>query len=167
MPIPDFAKSLDRLFLGLYEKGYFEGSYYCDHAGIEVFGAVGKRNPTEACNESTRFFIGSLDKTLAAILALLAIEEKRLEWKASIGDFLPTRLDYSIGDLCSHTPGIHDVVNDDSLLGKYRTLEELCELIEQRECENGHKKEFSYCSTNYVLLWAVLRKVYGMAAGEL
>lgn len=167
MTIPMLQTKVHEVFRRLHEKGYFEGSYYCDCEGMEVYGALGNRNETQECDENTVYFIGSIDKTIAAILVLLAIEEGKLGWDHPVQAYVPLKADYTIRDLCQQTTGIYDVVNDDSLIGKYRTIEDLCRIVEAKESENPHTGQFSYCTTNYVLIWEILAKVYGKNADDL
>ncbi|MEM9361958.1 MAG: serine hydrolase domain-containing protein [Bacteroidota bacterium] len=114
--------------------------------------------------------IGSTTKLLAAVLVLKLVEEEKLSLKDSVNTYV-TGLDHminiqsvTIGDLLSHTSGLHDFTKHPSWIQRVindktpRTFGEKIELVDNQLNPRG---VFEYSNTNYLVLEKVVESITG------
>ena len=108
-----------------------------------------------------RFRIGSITKTLVAVLALRLADEGALGLDDPVSRHVPGLLRdgdrVTIRDLLDHTAGLEDYTQDPELLNGERTPRELVAIADRRPRRTG----YAYSSTNYLVLGLVLEAAGG------
>ena len=126
--------------------------------------------------DETLHYVYSISKTFVASLILKLIDENKLTLKTKLSDYFTDlnetyiNIEATIEDLLTHKSGIQDFVNNSKLLYENPFLNAewnpafLLNLIKTPATEIG---QFSYSSTNYILLGMIIEKVTGQKVNEL
>ena len=103
-----------------------------------------------------RFRIGSITKTLVAVLAVRLADDGALRLDDPVSRHVPGLLHdgdrVTIRDLLDHTAGLEDYTQDPELLNGERSPRELVAIADRRPRRTG----YAYSSTNYLALGLVL-----------
>ncbi|MFV0565148.1 MAG: serine hydrolase domain-containing protein [Flavobacteriaceae bacterium] len=150
--------------VSLFKNDHIVYSKQLGFANIET-----KKKP----NDSTKYRIGSISKTVTATLVFKAVEEGLLNLNDTIANYFPTLPNantITIRHLLSHSSGIGDYTNNSAFLEyrtEPRTKQEMLVLISKsgQNFKPGIKHEYS--NSNYLLLSYILQDVYNKPYGEI
>jgi len=120
----------------------------------------------------TKYRIGSVSKTFTAVMIFQLIEERKISLDQKLENYyphLPNANTITIGQLLSHTSGLHDYTKDTNFpdwMDKPRIHEEMLQIIMEKgtDFDPGVKSEYS--STNYLLLGYIIEKLCKMSYAE-
>ncbi len=162
-------KQLDSFFSALEESGKFMGNIMVVQNRENVYSiALGFSNLDSGtkADKNTQYRIGSISKTLTAVLVLQAVEEGKLNLSQTIEKFFPSIQKgdkITISHLLNHHSGIHNVTSNEDFLqwhNQPKTEKEMVDIIATGgiDFEPGQKGEYS--NSNYILLSYILQQVY-------
>ncbi|MFC5742088.1 serine hydrolase domain-containing protein [Dyella tabacisoli] len=122
-----------------------------------------------------RFYIGSTTKQFTAAIAAMLIQQNVLSPGMSVRHYLPDMpvfmADVTIDDLIHHTSGIRDYTALSELAGRDIATQSDDAIIAQAKHQLGLDftpgTQFSYSSTNYVLLARILERTSGLSLDQL
>jgi D-alanyl-D-alanine carboxypeptidase len=138
-------------------------------------GATGTADGVRRMRPEAQMAIGSITKTIVAAQVMQLVEAGRFDLDDPAADHLPKKVDFdtngaTVGDLLAMRSGIPDYV--DAL---YRSLstdtrhvwtaDEMLALVPSRRTPAG--SEFSYSSTNYLLLGLILEHATGRPLAQI
>lgn len=121
----------------------------------------------KAFNKKSKFGIGSISKSITAVLVMKAVEEKRLSLEDKLSKYFPTvknAEDISIRQLLQHRSGIYNMTNDPKFGSYYLepiTKEQWIQKISEKNSFLKPGVKYQYSNTNYILLSFILEEVYG------
>ncbi|MFT7344640.1 MAG: D-alanyl-D-alanine carboxypeptidase [Lentimonas sp.] len=144
------------------------GSLSIFHDGTEIYNrSFGQESlPDVQYNADTKYQIGSITKTITAILVFKLIEKKQLNLDDKLSSFfpnLPNANKITIKNLLEHTSGLSDYANKkDSLFWlKDRVKEsEILEEIIKQGVDFEPNEKFKYSNSGYFLLTKIIEKLY-------
>lgn len=115
---------------------------------------------------STKYRIGSVNKTYTAVLTFKAIEEGLLQLNQTLDEYFPNIENASsitIAQLLQHRSGIPNFVNREffNYRTEYKSREEIFFIITNLTSEFEPGSQGDYSNSNYFLLALILEKVYG------
>jgi len=172
----DKFTKIDSLLNYLYDNNKFMGSLTIREGENVVFNKAYGFADVETNTKSdrlTRYKIGSISKTVTAVMVMQLIEEKKLTLQTKLNRFypkMPNAEKISIYDLLQHRTGIVDFVNQDStfhkVLDKKHTKEDILKVITSYDpiFEPGSKYEYS--NSNYFILGCIIEKLTKKAYAE-
>ena len=167
---------LDTYFQALEASNKFMGSVAIAKAGQVIYTkAIGFKVVEDKArpDEHTKYRIGSISKTITAVLILKAVEENKIILSQAINSYFPTIKNadrITILQLLNHHSGIHNFTNDAEYMKWYtqeKSEEELVKIISAigSDFEPGSKGEYS--NSNYVLLSFILQKLYNKSYADI
>lgn len=123
-------------------------------------------------NDETEYRIGSISKTITAVLTLKAIEEGKIKYSDNIKTFFPSiehADQITIRHLLNHHSGIHNFTGGSFEKWKTepRTRLELVDSIVKGGSDFPPGTKPSYSNSNYVLLSFILEDLYHRSYGEI
>jgi len=171
----DKAK-LDNYFNALEQNNKFMGSVAISKNGKIIYtktiGFADIENQMEA-NENSKYRIGSISKSFTAVIALKAIEEKKLDLNQTIDKWFPTienAKEITVKYLLSHRSGIHNFTNDKDYLTwntQPKREKEMVEIIAKSACDFKPDSRAEYSNSNYILLTYILEKSFAKSYSDL
>jgi len=153
---------------------------------VVAVGAVGTRRAGQHVPVTTgdRFHIGSDTKAMTALLAGMAVEDRRLRWSSTVGEAFPELADtinpklaaVTLKQLLSHTSGV--AVDSPEIVGLYEqagtqdgNLDEMRLWLIRQWCEKPLSSEpgtaFAYSNLNYIIAGAMIERAYRTTWEEL
>lgn len=163
------SQRIDSLFSILEKSDKFMGSIAISKNQTQIYkNSVGFTDTENGINATaaSKYRIGSISKMFTASLIFKAIEDKKLELDQTIDTFFPSvksSKTITIGNLLSHSSGIHDFTRDDDYF-EWNTVaqskEKMIERIENGESEFMPNEKSAYSNSNYVLLTFILEEIY-------
>ncbi len=169
-------EALERIVWGYHDRGEFNGTVLVARAGSVIMAlAVGEANAEwhVANTLDTKMRIASLSKQFTAGLILQLVHEGRVDVHGKISDYLDFFAPGSaagavtIHQLLTHTSGIPDYADTPEFFEETwrnpHTPRELITQYCQGELEFAPGSMFKYCSSNYLLLAAIIEKVTGVS----
>jgi D-alanyl-D-alanine carboxypeptidase len=115
--------------------------------------------------------VGSITKTFVASVLLQLVDEGKLTLDDTLKKFLPEIPGSDriiIRELCNHTSGIHDIVEDTGCSCGFLNHPflpvaklKLLDCLRETKCDFTPGENFSYSNTGYILLGMVVEKVTG------
>jgi len=111
--------------------------------------------------------IGSVTKTLVAVVALQLMQEGTLQLDQTLDTWFPQvphARRIRLRDLLQHTSGLEDYLHSDKVLADAKrpwSVEELVRVAVGAGAAGGPRVRFRYSNTNYVLLGAIIERVTG------
>jgi CubicO group peptidase (beta-lactamase class C family) len=135
----------------------------------EDFSGIRKEGFQNLIQESDAFHLGSCSKAMTATLVGILIDEKKLNWDASLKTLLPDlSLDEKFQDMTFETLLVHRAglpVESDFLFGKVRTMDPSLgrELITSTLLKSPPLSEpdstFTYSNFNYIIAGRILERL--------
>lgn len=122
---------------------------------------------------SSTYRLGSISKTITAILVMQAVEQGKLNLDQKLADFypqIPNADKITINHLLHHRTGLHSITDDKDYLKyntKPQTENDLLKLIVKGPIRFEPDAKFNYCNSNYVLLSFILEKINGKPYGQI
>ncbi len=129
-------------------------------------------NSIKATKE-TKYRIGSISKSFTAVLALKAVENKKLELNQTIDKWFPTIKDsekITVKQLLNHRSGIYNFTNNSNYITwntQSKTEKEMVEIIKAGGNNFTPDSKAEYSNSNYVLLTYILEKTFMKSYSEL
>lgn len=160
---------LDNYFKTLEENNKFLGSIAVSENGKIIYSnAIGFSDIENnfKANTETKYRIGSISKTLTAVLILKAVEEGKLNLEQSIDKWFPQITNsnkITISNLLKHRSGIHSFTDDKDYLDWHtlaKTENEMLEIISKGGSDFLPNEKSDYSNSNYVLLTYILEKTF-------
>lgn len=165
----DKAK-LDAYFDKLEQNDKFMGSVAVSQNGKIVYtrsvGFADVENKLKA-NENSKYRIGSISKTFTTVLAMKAVEEKRLNLDQTIDKYFPeiqNAAKITVANLLFHRSGIHSFTDDKEYLDwntQPKTENELLEIIIKGGSDFEPDSKSAYSNSNFVLLTFIVERSFG------
>ncbi|MBY8845302.1 serine hydrolase [Streptomyces sp. SP2-10] len=134
---------------------------------------VADRGTQRAISTDDRFRVGSITKTLSAVVLLQLVNEQRLALDEPVNRYLPGLLPddrITVRQVLSHRSGLYDYTNDmfaDSVAGfeavrkKVFTYRQLVALSLRKPPTNAPGAAYSYSNTNFVVAGLLIEKLTG------
>ncbi len=167
---------LDAFFDALSANNQFMGSVAISRGGEIIYtrstGFTSVETGREA-DEHSIYRIGSISKTFTAVLALKAVEEKKLDLDATIDKFFPTvpnAARIKVRHLLSHRSGIHNITNDADYVTWHtqpKTADEMVGIIAKAGSDFEPDTKAAYSNSNFILLTYLLEKTFRKPYAEL
>ena len=167
---------LDNYFNTLETNNKFMGSVAVSKDGAIIYsktvGFSDIENHVKA-NDTTKYRIGSITKTLTAVLVLKAMEENKIKLNEKLSKYYPTIKNadkITIEDLLYHRSGIHSFTDDEdyeSWSTQSKSKDELVSIISKGESEFEPGSKFAYSNPNFILLSFILQDIYGKSYADL
>ncbi|NJM79547.1 MAG: beta-lactamase family protein [Flavobacterium sp.] len=162
-------QKIDSLLTYLENNDKFMGSLAIQEGNTVVFakgyGYSDVSTKTKA-NENTKYKIGSISKTLTAVVIMQLIEEKKLKLETPLATFYPNVKNadkITIEALLHHRSGIPDYINQDSITSEELKAPDLKEAIFTKITNYDSifepDSKFQYSNSNYYLLGGIIEKV--------
>jgi CubicO group peptidase (beta-lactamase class C family) len=125
-----------------------------------------------AVRPDTVFRIGSITKQFTAALVLRLVEQQKLGLDDEIGTYLPQTAalgKVTIRQLLEHTGGVHDYPTDPDFhaVASGLTLTTLIDFIVSKPLDFAPGTEWRYSNSGYILLGALVEKLYGQPYTQL
>lgn len=160
---------LDNYFNALEQNNKFMGSVAISKNGEIIYtkaiGLADVENNIKA-NENSKYRIGSISKSFTAILALKAVEEKKLDLNQTIDKWFPKIINakkITVNHLLSHRSGIHNFTDDKDYLTwntQPKTEKDMIEIIAKGGSDFNPNSKAEYSNSNFVLLTYILEKTF-------
>jgi CubicO group peptidase (beta-lactamase class C family) len=167
---------LDNYFNVLEQNNKFMGSVAVSRNGEIIYtksiGFADVENNIKA-TESSKYRIGSISKTFTAVLALKAVEEKKLDLTQTIDKWFPTIINankITIKHLLSHRSGIHNFTKDKDYViwsTQPKVEKEMIEIITRGGSDFEPDSKAEYSNSNYLLLTYILEKAFRKSYADL
>ena len=167
---------LDNYFNALEDNNKFMGSVAISKNGeiiyLKSIGYADIGNSIKATKE-TKYRIGSISKSFTAVLALKAVENKKLELNQTIDKWFPTIKDsekITVKQLLNHRSGIYNFTNNSNYITwstQSKTEKEMVEIIKAGGNNFTPDSKAEYSNSNYVLLTYILEKTFMKSYSEL
>ncbi len=121
---------------------------------------------------NTMYRIGSISKTITAVLVLKAVEEGKLELSKNIKSFFPSLKNaerIKISDLLNHHSGIHNFTGGNFYTWNTKPISrhDLLDSITSGGSDFDPGSKASYSNSNYVLLSFILEDIYRQPYGSI
>lgn len=165
----DNAK-LDAYFDKLEQNDRFMGSVAVSQNGEIIYtrsvGYADVENKLKA-NENSKYRIGSISKTFTTVLAMKAVEEKKLNLDQTIDKYFPEIKNagkITVANLLYHRSGIHSFTDDKEYLDwntQPKTEKELLDIIIKGGSDFEPDTKSAYSNSNFVLLTFIVEKSCG------
>jgi D-alanyl-D-alanine carboxypeptidase len=147
-----------------------DGSTWSDADGLAQL------DPPVAATPSTLYVVGSMTKTFVTTLVMQLVEQGKMGLDDPLANWLPdypNAANITIGELLSHTSGVHDFFENSSYtqlvirdpLRVWTPQETLDSLVGPPYFDPG--TGYHYSSTNFILLGLVLEQATGKQMGAL
>jgi CubicO group peptidase (beta-lactamase class C family) len=171
------SSTINKLVRQYEELKWFSGNVLVFKEGKRVFeSSVGYSNIEEKLknHSNTLFNIGSIQKNLTAVLVLQAVDEGLIKLDEPLIKYvsdLPNDISnkVKITHLLDHTSGLPDIFNSEyrSNFRKYDTIAKKITLLNDAKLlfEPGNERQYS--NLGYILLGAILEKIYNRDYWEL
>lgn len=124
-------------------------------------------------DKNTKYRIGSVSKTLTAVLVFKAVEQSKISLSETIDSFFPGIKNadkITIANLLNHRSGIHSYTDDKNEYLSYHTQrkseKEMVEIISQYDSNFEPNIQAEYSNSNYLLLSYILEKIYNNTFAE-
>jgi len=163
------TNKLDSLFQILEENNKFMGSVSVFIDGQERYaktvGYVDIETKKKA-DKNSKYDMGSISKTLTAVMIFRAIEDGRLTLEQTLDKFfttIPNADKITIAHLLQHYSGIHNFTQDLNFLNwrtEPKSRDELLSIIEKGGSDFEPGTQFAYSNSNYVILSYILEDIY-------
>jgi D-alanyl-D-alanine carboxypeptidase len=120
--------------------------------------------------------LGSISKLYTAVLTMQAVAEQRLQLDTALASFFPALANaerITIRQMLQHRSGIREILESGSarmgtlMWGKEWQTDELLEIISDFAPYFAPGQDFRYSNSNYILLGAILERVYATDLGSL
>lgn len=167
---------LDSYFNALERNNKFMGSVAVSKDGEIIYrksiGFASIESNAKA-TENSKYRIGSITKSFTTVLALKAVEEKKLNLNQTIDKWFPTiknAKEITVKHLLSHRSGIHNFTNDDDYSSwntQPKTEKEMVEIITKGGSEFKPDSKADYSNSNFVLLTYILEKTFKKSYSDL
>lgn len=167
---------LDNYFNALEANNRFMGSVAVSKDGAVIYsrsiGFSDAENNVKA-DENTKYRIGSISKTFTSVLALKAVEEKKLDLNQSIDKYfpsIPNAKKVTVKHLLNHRSGIHNFTNNSDYLSWHtqpKTEKEMVAIITKGGSDFEPDSKAEYSNSNFVLLTYILEKAFNKSYSEL
>lgn len=163
---------MDQLFLALEEDNLVMGTISIFKGKKEVYhNSIGMADLEKSIpiEPETKFRIGSISKTITAIMIMQLIDENKLTMQTPLSDYYPDIPNASlitISDLLRHRSGLFNYPEAEDFVSWYsvpQTKEELLEKIINNGTISDPNIEFRYSNTNYVLLSFIIEDLDGVS----
>ncbi|MBN8857157.1 MAG: beta-lactamase family protein [Sphingobacteriales bacterium] len=160
---------LDNYFDTLEKHDKFMGSVAVSQKGKLIYTKSAGFSDIEnniRANENSKYRIGSISKTFTAVLALKAVEEKKLDIDQAIDKFLPSipnAQKITVRQLLNQRSGIHNYTAYPDYLTwntKPHTEKEMVEIISKGGSDFEPGSKFGYSNSNYILLTYIIEKSF-------
>ncbi|MFH1864250.1 MAG: serine hydrolase domain-containing protein [Candidatus Eisenbacteria bacterium] len=184
MPTPDvaatkltdagFAEELGGMLDRVCGMGLFSGAVIVARGNDVIFErACGEadRSSHEPIDMDTKFNVGSMNKMFTAVAAAQLVEQGKLSYDAPLSEFLdeswlPMRVSgrVTIHQLLTHTSGLGDFLNatfEEGSGQRFRAVGDYRELVARDSPRFEPGTDWSYSSTGFILLGAVIESVTG------
>lgn len=165
----DKAK-LDAYFEKLEQNDKFMGSVAVSRNGEIIYtrsvGYADVENKLKA-NENSKYRIGSISKTFTTVLAMKAVEKKKLKLDQTIDKYFPEIKNagkITVANLLYHRSGIHSFTDDKEYLDwntQPKTEKELLDIIIKGGSDFEPDTKSAYSNSNFVLLTFIVEKSWG------
>jgi D-alanyl-D-alanine carboxypeptidase len=172
---PDRAEALDEVLSHFAKHDKFMGSLaFFENGRVRYQFAYGMADveTEQVLNVETRFRIGSISKTVTAVLILQLIEQDKLDLDTPLARFFPqlsNAADITIADLLYHRSGLASFTDQPdytTYMTEPKTREELLALMAGLEPVFAPRERNEYSNSNYVLLGYILEEVTGKTYGQ-
>lgn len=167
-------KKLDQYFQTLYDNNKFMGNVSIFHEDSEIYSkSVGYTDiETQILNtDSTKSCVGSISKTLTAVMIFQAIESGNLSLNQTIDKYFPSIKNaekITIEHLLSHRSGIGNLSPGlEFMTWSAKTKEQMIEIITAQGSDFEPNTTADYSNSNYVLLSYILESIYGKSYAEI
>jgi D-alanyl-D-alanine carboxypeptidase len=171
----DKAK-LDNYFNALEVNNKFMGSVAVSKNGEIIYTKTIGLADVEKNVKATKNFkyrIGSISKSFTAVLALKAVEDKKLDLNQTIDKWFPTITNankITVKNLLNHRSGIHNFTDDKDYLTWHtnaKTESEMVEIIAKGGSDFNPDSKAEYSNSNFVLLTYILEKTFAKSYSSL
>ncbi len=161
-----------------HEIGQFDGAWLvADSGGVVAKGGLGKANREWSVPNTadTKFNLGSITKQFTAALVLSLVDDGLVHVDSSISAYLPeyradVGLTVTIHHLLTHSGGffLPRMSRDeyDSFFQKKHSSDEIVAALTGGDPVFEPGSQFSYSSSGYIVLGAIIERVTGMKYGE-
>lgn len=156
-------------FLGaLAQQDKFMGVIEVSRNGQKWYGAQqGSANleATIPATENTMYRVGSISKTLTAVLVLKAVEEGKISLSQTLDAYFPSVPNaerITVAHMLNHHSGIHNFTNDPGFMEWHtrpKSELEMVEVIAAGGSDFEPGAQAAYSNSNYVLLSYLLQRV--------
>ena len=147
-----------------------DGSTWSDADGLAQL------DPAQPATPATLYVVGSMTKTFVTALIMQLVEQGQMALDDPLADWLPdypNAANITIGELLSHTSGVHDFFENSAYtqlvirdpLRVWTPQETLDTLVGPPYFDPG--TGYHYASTNFILLGLVLEQATGKPLGTL
>lgn len=171
------VKKLDSLFNSLASRDLAMGSLTISKNGIVQYKkAIGysfiDNNKKARANINTKYRVGSISKMFTAVMVFQLIEEGKINLNQKLNAYypnLPNADEITIRNLLYHRSGLHDYTkgtNFPEWMDKYKTHEDLLNIIIEKGADFEPDAKADYSSTNYLLLGYIIERVCKMSYGN-
>lgn len=172
------AGELRRFMAKLANAGVFSGVVTVNHNGATVLAeSIGEasRNPDVPNSLDTRFELASVSKMFTGVAIAQLVEQGKLSYQDTIAKILP---DYpnqavarrlTIHHLLTHTSGIPEYLFKDAYRAersRVRSPRDYWPFLANDSLEFAPGSQWSYSTSNYVLLGAIIERVSGQSFYE-
>ena len=148
------------------KKNLFNGNVLITYEGKTII-QKSYNNDITKNDQNSQFRIGSLSKTFTSMIIAQLVNEGKLNYNDSIGQFLPNypNKKVTISQLLSHQSGIPNFLANQNYLTEILTNKYSIEEVVKQFCsdalafESGSK--FEYSNSNFVILSLIVEKIYG------
>ncbi len=172
-PVID-CQPLNQVFVGYPD---FYGSVLIEKDGTVILYKSYGASDTEAGTLNspvTKFLIGSVTKQFTAMAVMQLYEKGLLDIHDKLSDYIPdfTRGgDIDLINLLTMTSGIVDYMNEspavvDEMPYEALSPENIIELIKTKSLKFEPGSKYSYCNTNYLILYMIVEEVSGLSYGD-
>jgi D-alanyl-D-alanine carboxypeptidase len=171
----DRTEALDKVLSHFAEHDKFMGSVaFFENGRVRYQFAYGMADVAteQLLNVETRFRIGSISKTVTAVLIFQLIEQGKLALDTPLARFFPTMpnaAEITIADLLYHRSGLASFTDQPdytTYMTERKTPEELLALMAGLEPVFAPRERNEYSNTNYVLLGYIIEEVTGKPYGQ-
>lgn len=167
----DIGPKIDKAMARFVELGHFSGTVLVARNGQILYAkAFGEANKDHGIPNAmkTRFELGSIAKVFTGIGLMRLVEKGIVGLEDPVVKHLPS---FPFGDkiriihLLTHTSGLPDYTDHPGFRAAWpllRTIEDFLPMIfEQKLKEDAPGKTFSYCSSGFVILGAIIERTSG------
>ncbi len=166
---------MDQLFVALEEDNLIMGTLSIYKGNQEVYhNSIGMADVENLVpnDMQTKFRIGSISKTITAVMIMQLIDESKLTLETKLGAYypqIPNAHLITISDLLRHRSGLFnypEAEDFDSWYSVPQSKEELLEKIISNGIISEPNIEFRYSNTNYVLLSFIIEDIDNTSFSE-
>ena len=171
------ASVIDKYARAEAEHDLFSGAVLVAKSGETVYqGAFGyAQKEKEILNEiGTQFSIGSIGKTLTAVLIMQLVEQDKLKLTDTLDKYLPDfpyeeKREIQIHHLLNHTSGLGNYFTHEDYQSKMqviRSIDQALELVYDQKPLFEPGTQYAYSNSGMLVLGAIIEEVTGMSYRE-